>query len=58
LGGCSVINGALYNRCNKNDYDLWANFTGDPYWSFKNVLEGFKKIESYHGFYEQNPGED
>jgi len=50
------VNGALYNRCNRNDYDLWANFSGDSTWEFSNVLEAYKKIENYNGFYEENPG--
>jgi len=56
LGGSSAVNGLVYNRCNRNDFELWANFTGDPIWKFETVVEAYKSIESYHGFYEDNPG--
>jgi len=56
LGGCSVLNTAVYNRCNRNDYDSWAKFTKDRRWAWNNVVKGFKQIEDYHGFHEDNPG--
>ncbi|KAH9499666.1 hypothetical protein Btru_074377 [Bulinus truncatus] len=45
LGGTSSINYMVYARGFKHDYDLWANYTGDPRWDYANVLPYFKKSE-------------
>jgi|TARA_B110000967_G_scaffold4262_1_gene4300 choline dehydrogenase-like flavoprotein len=57
LGGSSSINGMVYIRGNKNDYDNWAAL-GCKGWSYEDVLPVFKKLENnnaggdskYHGF--------
>ncbi len=55
LGGSSSINGLLYVRGQAQDYDDWAN-SGNPGWSFQDMLPYFKKCEhqergtdEYHG---------
>lgn len=55
LGGCSSINGLLYIRGNKTDYDNWQAM-GNIGWSYDDVLPYFKKAENqqrgrneYHG---------
>jgi choline dehydrogenase len=45
LGGCSSINGLMYSRGNRADYDEWARM-GLPGWSFAEVLPYFRKSES------------
>lgn len=45
IGGSSAINGALYSRGNKNDFDNWAKL-GNVAWSYKNVLPYFKLSEN------------
>ncbi|WP_063900240.1 GMC family oxidoreductase [Burkholderia pseudomultivorans] len=45
LGGSSAINGLVYNRGQREDYDGWAA-EGCQGWSFSDVLPLFKKIES------------
>ena len=45
LGGSSSINAMLYLRGQARDYDEWARRTGDPGWSWQNVLPVFKKSE-------------
>ena len=48
LGGCSSINAMIYMRGQKHDYDSWARETGDPAWSWDNVLPVFRKSEDHH----------
>ncbi|MFH1602836.1 MAG: GMC family oxidoreductase N-terminal domain-containing protein, partial [Pseudomonadota bacterium] len=47
LGGSSSINAMLYLRGQSRDYEEWARQTGDPDWSWKNVLPLFKKSEDH-----------
>lgn len=58
LGGSSSVNGLVYNRCKPRDYDRWADFTGDPTWSWDNVKDTFNSFEDYHGFYENTSGDN
>lgn len=46
LGGSSSINGMLYVRGNRADYDGWAA-SGCPGWSFDEVLPLFRQSEHY-----------
>ena len=46
LGGSSSINGLLYVRGQKEDYDNWAQ-AGNTGWSYDDVLPLFKRSESY-----------
>ena len=55
LGGSSALNGLLYIRGDKYDYDNWEKL-GNKGWSYKEVLPLFKKFEcqengedQYHG---------
>jgi choline dehydrogenase len=49
LGGSSSINGMIYMRGQAADYDGWAALTGDPSWSWDQVLPLFKKSEDHFG---------
>ncbi len=49
LGGCSSINGMIYMRGQREDYDEWARVTNDASWSWDAVLPIFKRSEDYHG---------
>ncbi|MFK4443815.1 choline dehydrogenase [Caballeronia udeis] len=49
LGGCSSINGMIYMRGQREDYDDWANRTGDSSWNWESVLPVFRDSEDYHG---------
>lgn len=44
MGGSSSINGMLYIRGNKDDYNTWASL-GNPGWSYDDVLPFFIKSE-------------
>ena len=55
LGGSSTINGMVYVRGNRHDYDRWAQF-GLAGWSYEDVLPVFRRSEGhverggdYHG---------
>ena len=48
LGGSSAINGMVWVRGQRQDYDHWAQL-GNRGWSWHDVLPVFKGIESYHG---------
>ncbi len=49
LGGCSSINGMIYMRGQREDYDGWAAATGDASWKWDAVLSLFKASENHHG---------
>lgn len=48
LGGSSSINGMIYMRGQRQDYDEWARLTGDSAWSWDRVLPVFKRSEDHY----------
>ncbi len=48
LGGSSSINGHVYNRGQRSDFDTWAQF-GNRGWGYADVLPYFKRIETRIG---------
>ncbi|XP_039749971.1 glucose dehydrogenase [FAD, quinone]-like [Pararge aegeria] len=46
LGGSSSIHHYYYIRGHANDYESWANATGEDSWSWNNLLPYFKKSEN------------
>jgi choline dehydrogenase len=48
LGGSSAINGMVWVRGQRQDYDHWAQL-GNRGWSWQDVLPIFKSMESYAG---------
>lgn len=50
LGGCSLINGMIYMRGQKDDYERWAAASGDDGWNWNSSLSRFKQFENYQGY--------
>jgi choline dehydrogenase len=48
IGGSSSINGLIYIRGQHEDFDDWARL-GATGWSYRDVLDDFKRIERYEG---------
>ncbi len=47
LGGCSSINGMIYMRGQRRDYDHWAEGRGDAGWRWDDCLPYFKRHEDH-----------
>ena len=47
LGGSSAINGMIYMRGQKEDYDGWRD-AGNPGWGWDDILPLFKKFEHHY----------
>jgi len=48
LGGSSSINGMIYMRGQREDYDDWARSVADERWSWDQVLPVFKQSEDHY----------
>ncbi len=48
FGGCSAINGGVYIRGQRADYDAWRA-AGNDGWGYDDVLPAFKALQNYHG---------
>jgi choline dehydrogenase len=49
LGGGSMVNGMIYVRGDRTDYDSWEEFHGCRGWGWSDVLPFFRKSEGYAG---------
>src|SRR5258708_5795249 len=49
LGGGSSINAMIWARGHKNDWDYFAAESGNPAWSYRSVLNVYRRIEDWHG---------
>ncbi|WP_411957968.1 choline dehydrogenase [Paracoccus homiensis] len=48
IGGSSSINGMVFVRGNRKDYDHWED-SGAAGWGYADVLPYFQRMESWHG---------
>jgi len=46
LGGSSTINGMIFIRGNRSDFDGWAQESGMESWGYRHVLPYFKRMET------------
>jgi choline dehydrogenase len=49
LGGGSSINVMVWARGHKNDWEHFAEISGDPAWGYESILEVYRRIESWQG---------
>ncbi|KAK7006418.1 GMC oxidoreductase [Favolaschia claudopus] len=47
LGGSSSVNYLVYTRGSKEDYDRWADVTGEPKWSWDELIPYIRKNERF-----------
>jgi choline dehydrogenase len=49
VGGSSAVNGMIYSRGTKEDYDRWGMLWGeDSQWTWEGLLPYFKKVRNAH----------
>jgi choline dehydrogenase len=49
LGGGSSINGSIWARGHRHDFDEWARISGDPGWRYDAMLALYRDIEDWRG---------
>lgn len=49
LGGGSSINAMAWTRGHSSDWDHFAAEAGDQSWSYKSILDIYRRIEDWHG---------
>lgn len=49
LGGGSSVNGLVWARGHKADFDLWEAETGEPGWGYEAAIELYRRIEDWDG---------
>lgn len=58
LGGGSSVNGMIYCRGQRHDYDLWASEWGCDQWDYQAVLPFYKKAENNESLADEYHGND
>lgn len=49
LGGGASINGMIWSRGHRGDWDYLAAEAGDPAWNYESILEIYKCVEDWRG---------
>jgi choline dehydrogenase len=58
VGGSSSVNGMIYIRGDRSDYDAWAGLTGDAGWSGEAMWERMRRMEGNARFSNAAHGAD
>ncbi|MEK9569474.1 MAG: GMC family oxidoreductase N-terminal domain-containing protein [Paracoccaceae bacterium] len=48
VGGCTTVNGMIYTRGHRSDYDNWAQL-GNKGWDYQSILPYMKRAENWGG---------
>lgn len=48
IGGCTTVNGMIYTRGHRTDYDHWAQL-GNKGWGYDSILPYFRRAENWGG---------
>jgi choline dehydrogenase len=49
LGGGSSMNGMVWSRGHRNDWDFYASEAGDAGWNYQSVLQIYRRLEDWQG---------
>jgi choline dehydrogenase len=49
VGGGSAIDGMIWARGHRSDWDFFADEAGDPAWGYESVLDIYRRMEDYRG---------
>jgi choline dehydrogenase len=49
VGGGSSINATIWVRGHKNDFEHWADQTGDKAWGYEHSIEIYRRVEDWQG---------
>jgi choline dehydrogenase len=49
LGGGSSMNGMVWSRGHRKDWDFFASEAGDPGWNYESVLKIYRRLEDWQG---------
>src|SRR5713226_6663888 len=49
LGGGSSINGMMWSRGHRNDWEFFASEAGDSNWNYESVLKIYRRAEDWRG---------
>ncbi|WP_137929674.1 GMC family oxidoreductase [Mesorhizobium comanense] len=53
IGGCTTVNGMIYTRGHRTDYDNWAQ-QGNRGWDYDSILPYFRRAENWGGGGDEN----
>jgi choline dehydrogenase-like flavoprotein len=49
VGGGSSMNGMMWSRGHRNDWEFFASEAGDPNWNYESILNIYRRVEDWQG---------